>query len=59
MLGVELQVLPASSGRDIEALFSTLSERRLAGLVMSSDPLLGSLARSGGSPCGSSRHTRD
>ena len=42
VLGVELQVLSASSGRDIEALFSTLSERRLAGLVMSSDPLLGS-----------------
>jgi putative tryptophan/tyrosine transport system substrate-binding protein len=42
VLGVELQVLPASSGQDIEAVFSTLSERRLAGLVMSSDPFLGS-----------------
>ena len=42
VLGLELQVLPAASDRDIDAAFATLGERSLAGLVMASDPFLGS-----------------
>ncbi len=41
-LGLELQVLPARNERDIDAVFATLRGRRLDGLVMASDPLLGS-----------------
>ena len=42
VLGLELQVLPARNERDIDAVFATVNERRLEGLVMASDPLLGS-----------------
>jgi putative ABC transport system substrate-binding protein len=41
-LRMELYVLPASNERDIDAVFATLSDRRLAGLVMGADPFLGS-----------------
>ncbi len=42
VLGLELQVLPARNERDIDAVFATVNERPLEGLVMASDPLLGS-----------------
>jgi putative ABC transport system substrate-binding protein len=42
VLGLELHVLLAGSERDIDALFATFGERRLAGLVMGADPFLGS-----------------
>jgi putative ABC transport system substrate-binding protein len=41
-LGLELQVLPARSEREIDVVFETLGERRVAGLVMGADPFLGS-----------------
>jgi putative ABC transport system substrate-binding protein len=41
-LGLQLQVLPARSERDIDAVFATAEARRITGLVTASDPFLGS-----------------
>ena len=42
-LGLDLQILSAGDERDIQMLFASLSARGLSGLVMASDPTLGSL----------------
>ena len=41
-LGLEFQLLPAANDLEVEAAFAIVRERRLAALVMASDPLLGS-----------------
>jgi len=40
VLGIDLLMLNANSDREIEAAFATMAERRVGGLVVSSDPAL-------------------
>jgi putative ABC transport system substrate-binding protein len=43
-LGVELDIVNASQPGDLEKAFATLTERRVSGLVLSADPLFGSVS---------------
>ena len=43
-LGVDLEIVNASQPGDLEKAFATLTERRVGGLVLSADPLFGSVS---------------